>query len=187
MRLHVRLLIGVVPLALLLMAASAPRLTPGTELPPLEVKSLSGDVVALPRDTRGGHPTLLVIGFSKAATKLTQPWLDACRAAAANDPAGSGLYCYDVRMLESVPRLFRSAVERSMRTGFPVALQRQTLLAYTENDAWRERVGADDDKTAYLIGCDRDGRVRRTARGTFMEAELKKLLDEMNATPGKKP
>jgi hypothetical protein len=164
------------------MAADAPKVVPGDELPPLEVKALSGDLAALPRDVRG-HAAVLIIGFSKAAARISQAWLESCRSAAAARPAGSGVNCYDVRMLEGVPRLFRGMVERGMRSDFPVNLQRQTLLVYRENEEWRERVGAADEKTAYVIGCDREGRVRGTAAGEFVEMELKRILEAIDPMP----
>lgn len=163
-------------------AAISPKLVPGVELPLLEGKALSGDSVALPRDARG-HAAVLVIGFSKAAAKVTRPWLDSCRSAAAARPAGSDVYCYDVRMVEGVPRLFRGMIERGMRNGLTVELRRKTLLIYSENDAWRERIGNDgDDKTAYIIGCDNDGRIRVTSAGGFVEMELKKILEAIEPT-----
>ena len=165
-----------------LVAADAAKLVSGVELPPLEAQALSGDLTVLPRDARG-HGALLVIGFSKAAAKITQEWLEACRSAAQARSAGSGLYCYDLRMLEEVPRLFRGSVERGMRSGLPEGLQRRTLLVYTENEAWRKRVGADDQDTAYVIGCDKDGRVRATAAGKFAEAELKTILEAIDPMP----
>ena len=173
------LLIALASLGQPLVAANAPILVPGVELPLLEVRALSGDLATLPRDARG-HAAVLVIGFSKAAAKISRAWLDSCRSAAAAGPAGSNVYCYDVRMLEGVPRVLRSMVERGMRNGLPVELQRQTLLVYTENDAWSERVGATDDKTAYVIGCDREGHVRGTATGQFVELELKKILEAID-------
>ena len=63
-----------------------------------------------------------------------------------------------------------------MRNGLPVESQRHTLPVYRENAAWRERLGAADDESAYVIVCDGEGRVRATAAGRFMEAELKELL-----------
>src|SRR5262245_57617061 len=144
-----------------LIAASAPQLATGTEFPPLEGTTLSGEAASLPRDTRG-HPAMLIIGFSKAASKITRPWLDGCRALAVKSSGGT-VNCYDIRMVEEVPRFFRGMMERGMRSGLPVDLQRQTLLVYSDNDAWRGRVGAVDDKTAYVIGCDKEGIVRVTA------------------------
>jgi len=176
------LLIALASLVQPLVAANTPKLVPGIELPLLEANALSGDVAALPRDVRG-HPAVLVLGFSKSAAKITRAWTDGCRSAAAARPAGSDVYCYDIRMLEGVPRPFRGMVERGMRSGIPVELQRHALLVYRENDAWRERLGVDDDKTAYVIGCDREGRVRGTATGQFVEMELKKILEAIEPMP----
>ena len=175
------LLFAIASFGQLLVAADAPKLVPGVDLPVLEANSLNGDVVALPRDAKG-HAAVLVIGFSKAAAKISRPWLEGCRSATAAGSAESGTYCYDIRMLEEVPRLFRGQVERGMRSGLPVELQRQTLLVYTENDAWRERVGADDDKTPYVIGIDAGGRVRGAATGQFVETELRKMLEAIRST-----
>jgi hypothetical protein len=165
-----------------LVSASAPRLASGTDLPPLGGTTLSGEALALPHDTRG-HPAMLIIGFSKAASMVTRPWLDGCRALAVKS-SGASVNCYDIRMVEEVPRVFRGAMERGMRSGLPVGLQRQTLLVYSENDAWRERIGVIDNKTAYVIGCDKEGRVRVTATGEFVESELKRVLTNIEEVPG---
>ena len=71
-----------------------------------------------------------------------------------------------------------------MRSGLPVGLQRQTLLVYNENDAWRARIGVTDNKTAYIIGCDKEGRVRVTATGEFVESEFKRVLANIEEVPG---
>jgi hypothetical protein len=182
-RLGGALLLALAPLATPASPPRAPGLTLGAELPLVEAKTLDGQPVSLPRDARG-RPAILVIGFSKAAARVTAPWLDACRSAAASRPAGSEPRCYDLRMLEEVPRPFRFLVERSMRKGYPAELQRRTLLVYSDNDAWRARVGVADDKTAYLVGCDGEGRVRGTATGPFDERELERLLGGAEAIAG---
>lgn len=176
---------GLLPLALFVQAALAAdpaKLASGSPLPPLEAQTLAGDPAALPRDAQG-HGAVLVVGFTKAAAKVTGPWLEACRAAAAARPAESGLTCFDVRMVEDVPHMFRGAMEHGMKSGFPAALQRQTLLVYANNDAWRKQLGVADTKTAYLIGCDAQGVVRGLASGPYAEPELRKLL-EASADPG---
>ena len=158
-----------------IVAASEAKLAEGLELPRLESHTLSGDAVTLPQDARG-QAVVLVVGFSKAAAKVMRPWMDACRAAAGPEQKQPSVYCYDVRMLEDVPRPFRGMVERSMRKGYPPELSPRTLLIYTANDAWRERLGATDNKTAYVVGCDAEGRVRRVASGNFVDTELAAIL-----------
>jgi hypothetical protein len=144
------------------------------ELPPLDAQSLGGEQVTPLRDTRG-QGAVLVVGFSKGAAKLTKPWMDACLAALAAS-GGGGITCYDVRMVEEVPRLFRGAMERGMRKGLPIERQRLTLLVYSGNEAWRQRLGVKDDDAAYVIGCDREGHVRRAATGPYSEGELQAIL-----------
>jgi hypothetical protein len=156
------------------LAADAERLAEGVELPRLESKALSGSPVSLPHDARG-HAVVLVLGFSKAASQVTRPWMEGCRAAAAG-PDSPSLFCYDVRMVEDVPGLFRSMMERAMKGSLPAELLPRTLLVYEANGAWRERVGAADDKTAYVIACDAEGRVRRVASGPFEKSEMERIL-----------
>ncbi len=162
------------------MAGDALGLAAGVELPRLEAKTLTAEAVDLPRDALG-RPAILVISFSKAAAKVSRGWLDGCRSAAAGrSPAG--VSCYDVRILADVPKILRGMVERGMRNGYPVDLQRQTVLVYSESDAWRERAEGIDDKMTYVIGCDRDGRVRATAAGGFVETE--RMLEIIEPRPG---
>lgn len=174
-----RVLIATVSVSLLL-AAGVQQLTAGIALPQLQAKTLSGEQVALPRDLKG-HPALLVIGFSKAAADATRPWLEACRSSVAPQPAASRATCYDVRMLADVPWLFRGLVEMSMRSGLPAELQHNVLLVYSDNDAWRQRVAATDMNTAYVVACDKDGRVKGTAKGALVQADLKRLLQQVTA------
>ena len=184
-RCHVR--IGLLLTVLLssdpgVMAGDTLGLAAGVELPRLEAKGMTGEAVELPRDALG-RPAILVIGFSKAAAKAMRGWLEGCRSAAAGR-APAGVSCYDVRMLADVPRLMRGMVERAMRNGYPAELLPQVLLVYSLSDAWRQRAEGIDDKMAYVIGCDRDGRVRATATGGFVEAELKRMLEVIEPRPG---
>src|SRR6185295_6387140 len=79
--------------------AQEPRLARGSALPRLDAVSLSGEARTLPQDA-AGRKALFVIGFSKAAAKVTRGWLEACHGAEA-------VACYDVRMVEEVPHAFR--------------------------------------------------------------------------------
>jgi hypothetical protein len=174
------ILLGLLVLASNPSKSGAAQLALGSELPLLDAETLSGDRATLPRDARG-NPMILVLSFSKSAAKITRPWLEACRAPAASAAATPVVRCFDVRMLEGVPRFMRGMFERGMRKGLPEELQRDALLVYADNDAWRERVGGTEEKTAYVIGCDGDGRVRASARGEYTEAELKRVLDAITA------
>src|SRR5262245_24262021 len=151
------LLLGTVAVAAAATIAAAPQLATGAELPQLEGTTLNGEAAVLPRDAMG-RPVVVVFGFTKAASKITRAWLDGCRHASAPKPAAppstpspspaspsasaqeTGLACYDVRMVEEVPRFFRGMMERGMRGDLPVELQRRTLLVYSQNDLWHARL-----------------------------------------------
>jgi len=155
-------------------AHSDPVLVPGTPLPTLEATTLGGEAVTLPGEA-SANGAVLVVGFSKEAAALTSEWMDGCLAAT-RQAGREKVACYDVRMLEEVPRLFRGMMERGMKKGYPIDRQRRTLLVYSDNDAWRGRLGARDPASAYVVGCDGTGRVRLMATGAFLEAELQSIL-----------
>ena len=159
----------------ILPAAAAQQIATNAELPFLQAKALAGGEVTLPKDGKG-HGALLVIGFSKASAQVTRPWLEACRTTTAPKPAATRTTCYDVRMLADVPWLLRGLVERGMRSGLPADLQKTVLLIYSDNDAWRKRLGVADDNSAYVVACDKDGMVRATTRGPHTQKELERLL-----------
>jgi hypothetical protein len=158
------------------MAATRPAegLVGGDALPVVHGKSLSGSPVLLPEQAIG-HPAMLVVGFSRASKEAAQPWLLNCREhfAAA---AGEGARCYDVRMVEGIPRLFRGFVEGGMRKGYPAALLDQTVLVYRENDLWKQRLGVADETTAYVVVLDASGRVCGLQKGAFSESALSATL-----------
>jgi len=140
----------------------------------MEGTTLSGKTVVLPREA-DGQPAVLVIGFTKSAVKATRPWTEGCRSEASKKTPPD-VICYDVRMVEEVPRLFRGAMERGMRSGLPATLQDRTILVYKDNDAWRQRLGVADDDLAYVVVVDRGGLVRTTAVGGAVPADLGKVL-----------
>lgn len=154
-----------------------PALSIGAPLPVLEGKSLSGMTVLLPTSA-ADRPALLVVGFTKASARATEPWLTRCRqlptASTSDEPSKAN--CYDIRMLESVPRLFRGFVERGMRNGYPRALWDSTILVYSQNELWKGRVGYRERDGAYVIALDRDGRVRAIRPGAFNQDAFEQLV-----------
>jgi len=152
-----------------------PILVPGIPLPLLQTTTLAGESLALPADAVE-HPAILVIGFSKAAAEQTSEWMDMCLAAS-RQPGRETLACYDVRMLEEVPGFFRGMMEKGMKKHLAIDRQRKTLLAYSNNEAWRSRLGARDSDSAYVVAVDATGMVRLTGSGPFLTGELTALLN----------
>ena len=170
------LLSALVTLTLLQGAAPPdPILVPGTPLPAIQATTLAGEDLALPGEA-SVNGAVLVVGFSREAASLTSEWMDGCLAAT-RQPGREKVACYDVRMLEDVPQLFRGMMEHGMRKGYPPDRQRRTILVYSDNESWRGRLGVRDTASAYVLGCDGTGRVRLMATGPYVEPELRAILD----------
>ena len=156
--------------------ALATTLAAGAPLPPLEGTTLNGEPATLPRDAQG-RPALIIIGVSKAAAGDARPWLQRCLTFVASPEAAAlDLRCYDVRMVEDIPRLFRGMTEKGMRSGYPAELRARALLIYRDNAAWREHLGVADDKTAYVVAVDTEGRVRTLVKGPLSSADFDKIV-----------
>jgi len=160
-----------------LLAAAEPEgtertLAPGDALPALGGKTLAGPPLTLPLPS--GRAALLVLGFSRDAAQAMVPWLQACRSRPdSGDPA---VDCYDVRMVQGIPRLLRGFVEKGMRKESPAELLASTLLVYRDNDLWKRRLGVRDPDTAHVVLLSSDGRVAALLEGPFSEERLEEAL-----------
>lgn len=152
-------------------------LSSGTTFPDLAGKTLAGsDIVVGMRD---GLPKVLVMAFTKDATKPAQAWLDACRADITTQPEpGSAVppvACYDVRMVTSLPPLVRGFVEGRMRKGVRARDLSHVVLITKDKELWRDRlmVMPDSEDDPFIVMVDREGRVQSLLRGIFNATALK--------------
>jgi hypothetical protein len=167
---------------LLLVFATAPAvaqtpLSSGVPFPDLVGKTLSGaDIVVGSRD---GRPKVLIMAFTKDATKAAQAWFDACRVDATahkeSAPDSPLVVCYDVRMVLALPRPVRGFVEGRMRKDVRQQDLDRVVLVYKDKDVWRERmmVMTDSENEPFIILVDRQGRVQSLLHGPFDSVALK--------------
>lgn len=140
-------------------------------LPHVQGKTLSGVDLVLPEP---GRAAVFVFGFSKEAATSMSPWLSACRS---QDPSVEPAWrCYDVRMVEGIPGLFRGFIERAMRKEYPAEWRDDALLVYRDNEVWKRRLGVSDPKVAQVLVADAEGRVAAMAAGAWSEERLQSLL-----------
>jgi hypothetical protein len=150
------------PVLLFALAGVTPLKT-GDVFPKFSGQTISGRAVTLPE---AGKQWVAIFGFSRAA----------------GDDAGRGrehvdkLGCYEIVMLESVPRLLRGMVASGIKSGMPPDVRDRTILYYKEEAVWKQRLAVSDDKRAYVVLVDGSGRVLWTNSGPFSEAEFAKLL-----------
>ena len=82
-------------------------------------------------------------------------------------------------MLGQGARLARWFIDSGMRRGTPRDLHENVLTVYGSTGDWKQRLAVVDDKLAYLVLIDREGRVRWIHAGMF---EATKLADLRTAT-----
>jgi hypothetical protein len=171
---------GAFILLLVLAAAPAVAQTPlssGVPFPDLVGKTLSGSDIVV--GTRDGRPKVLIMAFTKDATKSAQAWFDACRVDATAQktaaPESAPVVCYDVRMVLALPRPVRGFVEGRMRKDVRQQDLDRVVLVYKDKDLWRERmmVMTDSEDEPFVILVDRQGRVQSLLHGPFDAVALK--------------
>lgn len=156
-------------------------LSSGATFPDIPGKTLAGsDVTVVMRD---GQAKVFVVTFTKDAAKPAQAWLDACRADESAKGPTPRVACWDVRMVEGMPRLVRGFVEGRMRKDVPVSERERVVLVYKNNEAWRDRlmVMKDFENDPFLVLVDRAGRVQSLLRGSFDAVALKSEQQKLAA------
>jgi len=91
-------------------------------------------------------------------------------------------------MLGQGARLARWFIDSGMRRGTPRDLHENVLTVYGSTGDWKQRLAVADDRLAYLVLLDREGRVRWTHTGTLEEtklAELRAAIDPLLAGAGR--
>lgn len=166
-------------------AAESP-LSSGVPFPDLVGKSLAGADLTV--DMRDGVAKVIVMTFTRGAATPAQTWLDACQAdeksQSGTEPSGAEnssaalpgrVACYDVRMVQGVPRLVRGFVEGRMKKGLGPEQLARTILVYKDKEAWRDRllVMSHNEDQPFIVMVDRQGRVQSLLWGPFDPAALK--------------
>ena len=153
------------------MAATAAPLHPGDALPALHGQTLSGTPVELP-SAGAGTSRVLVFSFAKAASADSRLWND--RLAKDLGPT-SPVAAFRVIELESVPRLIRRMAVSGIKGGMPPALWEKTILTYTDEAFWKDRLAVTTDKHSYVVVLDAEGRVRWMSAVPYSESAYGQL------------
>jgi hypothetical protein len=144
-------------------------------MPPLSVKTLSGESLVVPPDTATG-PSLFVIGFSKKSRAQTSQWTRRLESA---DRKGEPPY--QVAVLEDVPNFFRGLVLRAIRSDVPERLHKRFLIVSEKADVWKRLVNFLDPDDAYLLLVGSGGELIWRAGGRLTEESFRSLLQTLRA------
>lgn len=163
------------------LVAMAAGLAAGAQmLPRTEFETLAGGKLTLPEAARG-KVELLVVGFSHASSKPTGDWGKAMEKDCAET---AGLECYQVAVLEAVPRLFRGMVTGGMKKGIAENKRGRFLLLYHDEDEWKKLTGFGDGDTAYVMVVNGAGEVVWKTSGAAEGARVAEAREQARRAMG---
>lgn len=122
-------------------------------LPSTHAKSISEKPVTVPV---ANTPTLLMVGFAKASSTADNAWWKQAEPLCQANPK---MACYEVAVLESVPRFIRSMVLGSMRKGVPAAHQDTFLTVFENESQWKQVLAYSTADDAYIALIDSAGKI----------------------------
>ena len=157
-------------------AAQMVEMTVGDQLPPLRGRFLSGRPAVLPQ-AASGRVALLMLGFTYDSRFQVEAWGKRFRQDFGSKP---GVTFFEIPMIGGMARMGKWFIDSGMRRGTPKADHENVITVYGGTDAWKQRVGFQDPKAAYLILIDQRGRVAWRSAGSLDEQRYGTLSSEVS-------
>ncbi len=164
--------------AALTASAAAPvvELAIGEQLPPLKGEFLTGRTAVLPQ-AASGRVALLMLGFTYDSRFQVETWAKRFRQDFGTNP---GITFFEIPMIGGMARMGKWFIDSGMRRGTPKADHENVITVYGGTDAWKQRVGLNDPRAAYLILIDQQGRVAWRSAGSLDEQRFSALSSEVS-------
>jgi len=170
---------GQLALGLALLLAGSTAAWPQNErIPQTHGTSLAGTPITLPEDLRG-RVGVLVIGFSKSSGDVCKGW---GQRLGDNYRDSHEVAYYQMPVLESVPKLIRGMVVKSIKSGVPEAEQAHFLPMFTDEAAWQKIAHYGNADDAYVLVVDPEGTVRWQTSGKVSDTGFAVLKQQIEAT-----
>jgi hypothetical protein len=141
----------------------------GSVMPDLQGEFLTGRKARLPEAGRG-KISLVAIGFTYESRFAVEAWVKRYREAYGEDPQFT---FFEVPMIGGMARLGKWFIDSGMRKGTPKQQHENVITVYGGVDPWKNRLGHQDPKAAYLLLLDQQGKViwrhaaQQVAEGAF--------------------
>ena len=136
-------------------------LTAGETLPKLQGDYLSKRKATLPDDAKG-KTAMLAFGFSYDSRFAVEAWVKAWDKKHKGDPKFT---YYEIPMIGGMARLGAPFIDSGMRKGTPKELHENVITVYGGVDPWKKRFGVRNEKEAYIVIIDPEGKVQSMAHG----------------------
>jgi len=144
-------------------------------IPSLQGTTFAGQTVSLPQQLKGGVG-VLVLGFSKKSGDVCKGWGQ--RLAEGYRDSHDVMY-FQMPVLESVPKLIRGMVMRSIKSGVPEGVQAHFLPVFSDEAEWRTIARYSNADDAYVLVVDGEGRVRWQTSGKVTDAGFEALKQQV--------
>ncbi len=149
-------------------------------IPSFQGSTFAGQTVSLPQQLKGGVG-VLVLGFSKNSGDVCKGWGQ--RLGETYRESHDVMY-FQMPVLESVPKLIRGMVVKSIKSGVPEAEQRHFLPVFSQEAEWRTIARYSNADDAYVVVVDGEGNVRWQTSGNATDAgfvALKQQVETLRA------
>jgi hypothetical protein len=149
-----------------------------SEIPVTKGQTFAGKDILLPADVRG-RVAILVMGFSKGSKVQTGEWGKHVAVFA----EAKNMAHYQMPVLESVPRMMRGMVTRSIRNGTAPEMREHFLPIFEKEDEWKKLVKFSGPDDAYVVVLDREGRVAWLGNGKWTEqvfGAMRNVAEKLN-------
>ena len=154
---------------------------PAQSIPHTEAETLGGKKIVLP-DAFGGHPAVLVIGFSRSGGDSAGRWARQLRQDLAENKS---VRLFSVAELQDAPKLTRGLIRHGMRGGVPQNEHDSFVLLYQDEEVWKKLAEFSDTNDAYVLLVDSGAVIRWHAHGRGPDEQtvrtLKKELAELTS------
>jgi hypothetical protein len=125
-----------------------------------------------------GRVGVIVLGFSKNSGNVCKGW--GLRLEQSYGNSGDVMF-YQIPVLESVPKLLRGMVLKSMRSGVPEAEKAHFMPVFSDEDAWKKTAQYANADDAYVLVVDGEGKVRWQTSGRVSDAAFGTLKEQVEA------
>lgn len=149
-------------------------------IPQTHGTSFSGNQLTLPDDVRG-RVGALVLGFSKSSGDVCKGWGQ--RLAESYRDSREVTY-YQMPVLESVPKLIRRMVVKSIKSGVPEAERAHFLPVFSGEATWQKIAHYRNPDDAYILVIDGNGEVVWQTSGKVTDAGFAALKQQIEAARG---
>jgi ATP10 protein len=144
-------------------------------IPSFQGTTFAGQTVSLPQQLKGGVG-VLVLGFSKSSGGVCKDW---GQRLAENYGGSHDVMYFQMPVLESVPKLIRGMVMRSIKSGVPEAEQPHFLPVFSNEAEWRTIARYTNPDDAYILVVDGQGIVRWQTSGKVTDAGFAALKQQV--------